>query len=242
MKVNTGIGIQGPTLLLAACAAALIGGCGVEATLRHHRVSLELAAAGDAELALAVHDQRPYVRSEEKIPAYVGSLRKAGIPYDAHTASGRALAADMARVVERALAERGFSIRRIDSRPAQIEIEVVKRLAASGAARSLLLAVREWHADVRSEQTLLKYDLGLKVINAYRTVVAETSLRGEQELPGRPDIALPRAYREKLEALLNAPAVVAALSGPPAERPAAEHRDEAAAGGQAGRASAETGE
>ncbi len=234
MNANVGTGALGTTLLLGALAAALVGGCGVEATLRHHRVSLELAVAGEAELALAVHDQRPYVRSEEKIPAYVGSVRKAGIPYDAHTASGRPLAADMARVVELALVKRGFSIRRIDSQPAQIEIEVVKRLVANGGGRSLLLVIRDWHADVRSEQTLLKYDLGLKVINAYRSVMAETNLRGEQELPGRPGIALPQAYREKLEALLNAPAVVAALSAPPPKKPAAEREEKTPAAEPAG--------
>lgn len=242
MNANVGTGALGTALLLGALAAVLVGGCGVEATLRHHRISLELAVAGEAELALAVHDQRPYVRSEEKIPAYVGSVRKAGIPYDAHTTSGRPLAADMARVVERALAKRGFSIRRIDSQPAQIEIEVVKRLVASGGGRSLLLAIREWHADVRSEQTLLKYDLGLKVINAYRSVMAETTLRGEQELPGRPGIALPQAYREKLEGLLNAPAVVAALSGPPAEKPAAEREEKTPAAEPAGPEPAEAAE
>ena len=242
MKTNRGNGILGPALLLGALAAALATGCGVEATLRHHRVAIELEAAGAGELALAVHDQRPYVRSEEKIPVYVGSVRKAGIPYDAHTASGRPLAADMARVVERALAKRGFSVRRVDSQPAQIEIEVVKRLVASGGGRSLLLAIREWHADVRSEQTLLKYDLGLKVINAYRSVMAETDLRGEQELPGRPGIALPQAYREKLEGLLNAPAVVAALSGPPAEKTAAEPEKKTPAAEPAGPQPAEPAE
>ncbi len=200
--------------LLAICAAA---GCGAGGTFRYHGYDLDLKVQGDVPLALAVHDQREYIRSDEKVRAYVGAVRKAGVPYDALTASGKPLATDVQGVVAKALTKRGFKVEQVKAAPHFKELDVVKLLVATGAEHSVLVAIREWMADVRSETIELSFDLRLAVINKHRSIVAQVERKGTDELSGRPEIALGQAYRAKLEELVNDPKIVEALGTGQAE-------------------------
>lgn len=194
--------------LMAICTAV---GCGAGGKFRYHGYDLELKAQGDGPLGLAVHDQREYIRSDEKVRAYVGDVRKAGVPYDALTTSGNPLATDIQGVLAKALSKRGFKVEQVEVAPHFKELDVVKLLVATGAERSVLVAIREWMADVRSENIELSFDLRLAVINKHRSIVAEVEHKGTDKLSGRPEIALGQAYRAKLEGLLNDPKIVEAL-------------------------------
>jgi len=197
--------------LASLLVIASTAGCGAGAKFRYDGYALALKAQGAGPLGLAVLDQREYIRSDEKARSYVGSVRKAGVPYDALTASGKPLAEDVQGVLSKALAARGFEIKTIKTAPHFTELEVVKLLVATGAKRSVLVAIREWMADVRSESIDLTFDLRITVVNEFRSIVAAAETKGTDHLSGRAQIALGQAYQAKLEGLLNDPAIVEAL-------------------------------
>jgi hypothetical protein len=205
--IRTGLSAAFLWVMLVSLGA----GCGPPPRFAFHKAQLSLTAQGAASLAVATHDQREYIRSDEKVRSYLGSVRKAGIPKDALTESGKPLAADVSSVLIAALAKRGFAPVPVKVMPHFTELDAVKVLMKAGQGHGLLLVIKEWHSDSKSESTKLRFDLRLSLINPHRSVVAESKLSGEKSLSGRPDIALPIAYQALLEKLVNDEKLVAAL-------------------------------
>jgi hypothetical protein len=166
--------------LLWVMLVSLGAGCGPPPRFAFHKAQLSLTAQGAASLAVATHDQREYIRSDEKARSYVGSVRKAGIPKTALTESGKPLAADVNVVLIAALTNRGFAPVAVKVMPHFTELEAVKALMKADQGHGLLLVIKEWHSDSGSESTSLKYDLRLSLMNQHRSVVAESKLYFER--------------------------------------------------------------
>lgn len=205
-----------PVVLIVACLSlfALAPACGPAGSYRVDDLQPKLAATGNRKLAVATHDQREYIRKDEKERSYLGALRKSGIPYDMLTASGKPLADDLTGVLCAALTRAGYTVLPIQVVPHFTELDVVKALTEKGAGRSVLLVLSEWMSDTRGELTDLRFDLRLSVINEHRSMVAQARIKGQEQLSGPAGQQVPQALQAKLEQLLGHADVSATLGDP----------------------------
>jgi hypothetical protein len=207
------------------CGALLLvlGGSGC-AFGRKHTYDLatpRLGHGGTTWLAIAGHDQRPSVVSGEKEPTFCGVQRGGfGNPFDVNTKSGQPLARDFAGAAQRGLAARGYRVTPVPTSPGARPADVTAALARTGAPVGLLLQISEWKSDTYNGTALI-YDVSLRVLNAQGQLLAQTTVKGRDDLgssfmdpAGHAEDVIPGAYQSKLEELLNAPAIVRALAPP----------------------------
>lgn len=201
--------------LLAVAIAAT--GCATGRGSAYHTVVADVRTPGAGPLALATHDRRAYVLSGTKPPAFVGVERgRFGGPSDVATPDGRPLAQDISQALASSLKRAGFTPVVLTVSPRAAPDEVQSALARA-ARRAMLLTVREWQTDT-AVNTTLTYDVSLAVIDPSGRALVEKRLSGRDELGGstlnptrHAREAIPRAFKAKLEALLNDPDVQRAL-------------------------------
>ena len=181
-----------------------------------------MKARGSLSVALAVLDQRVAVLTGEKRPDFVGFSRGGyGNPFDVLTVSGQPLADDFATSIGRALQQAGYRVTRVRVSNQASPPEVQDALLGAQAERALMLLIHEWKSDTYND-TALHYQVTLRVLGAGGEEMARAELAGDDDLGGSfmdpggfAEEAVPKAYKRRLERLLNDPAIVRALSPPP---------------------------
>lgn len=198
----------------------VLSGCAIGNRHAYHSVLATPTVSGSAQLGIATHDQRPYVLSGNKQPQFAGLSRGGyGNPFDIRTEDDAPLADGMTQALANSLRARGFRpvvvIVAASMSPAQVQ----ERLAQSGGDRAVVLTLREWKSDTYVGTGLL-YDVTLSVVDPSGRALAEKRLSGKDDLganawnpPAHAREAVPRAFKGKLEELLNDAAVTAALTG-----------------------------
>ena len=195
-----------------------LGACAVGNKHAYHTVTADLAASGSGRISVATHDQRPYVLQQAKGPQFVGLSRGGyGNPFDVTTEDDRPLTDGMTQAISNSLAKKGF-------RPVPVFVplfespeSVRKMLMQTGVDRAILLTLREWKSDTYMN-TALHYDVTLNVLDRTGRVIGEKRLQGGDHLggdainpPAHAREAVPKAFKAKLEELLNDPGVANAL-------------------------------
>lgn len=195
-------------------SVAVLSGCAVGQTFRYDQTPLDIKATGNTSVAVASVDKRPYVKSAEKDPNYVGNLRGGfGNPFNVTTESGKPLAEDMSSVICSSLKSKGFTCTPVSIAVNQPDSEVKSKLKATNADRLMQLTIEEWMSSTYTN-TGLTYNISLIEMNRDGAVLAEKTLKGDDDLggsflnpPAHAKEAVPQAYKAKLEALLNDAAV-----------------------------------
>jgi hypothetical protein len=173
---------------------------------------------GHNRVAVSAWDQRSYVLSGHKDPDYVGSQRNGyGIPFNVKTASGQPLATEMGNALVLTLASAGFGATPVRVTPQNTEGEVIHSLLQGQTVRAVLLRVDDWQSDTYHNPTVT-YDLTLKVYDRVGHKLASSSLKGSDDLQGRffdpmgkARQTVPALFQQKIQLLLDAPQVQAAL-------------------------------
>ena len=182
-------------------------------------VVADIGYPGTAAVAVAVQDQRPYVKSGNKQADYVGVIRGGfGNPFSLATKSGRPLAEDMAAATVASLKNKGFKAVAVTTSPEGTEKKLLAELRGSGADKLLLLTLNEWRTDTYQKVTL-EYDVTLTVYDKNGKRLAEKKLDGKEYLHSDSTSNAfkvstresPRAFKRKLEELLNDPGVARAV-------------------------------
>ncbi len=215
-------------------AFALILGCAVAAsgcTYGHHyahHLANPLVEQGRAmSLALAVQDQREYVNSGGR-PDFVGFTHGGlGNAFDVTTASGQPLAADFATSIRRGLESAGYRVTPVRVMDRAQRETVARALTKTGAERLLAVQIDAWTCDTW-KRTQFDYDVTLRVLDARGHGLGQARVSGSEVLGGdfvdpvgHAAVVLPRVYVQKLEQLLNDPAIKRGLlPTPPAPVPA----------------------
>jgi hypothetical protein len=209
---------------LVVIAMLVLSGCAFGNRHAYHSVLATPALSGTAQVGIATHDQRPYVLSRNKDPQFVGLSRGGyGNPFDVRTADDAPLADGITQALTNSLRARGFRPVAVIVAASMSPSQVQERLAQAGGDRAVLLTLREWKSDTYVGTGLI-YDVTLSVVDSSGRVLGEKTLNGRDDLggnfwdpPGHAREAVPRAFKGKLEDLLNDAAVTAALtSGSPA--------------------------
>lgn len=204
--------------LAPVLVAMALSGCAVGQSFRYDNTTLDVKAAGSSSVAVASVDKRPYVKTAEKDPNYVGNLRGGfGNPFNVSTESGKPLADDMSSVICSSLKRKGFTCTPVSIAVNEPEAQVKSKLKATNADRLIQLSIDEWMSSTYTN-TALAYDIQLTEMGRDGAILAEKKLKGEDDLggsfmnpPGHAKEAVPQAYKNKLEELLNDTAVLQAL-------------------------------
>ncbi len=214
------IGWYRPWIFLVG--AVLLGACAVGNQHAYHAVTADLTSSGSGRIGVATHDQRPYVVQKEKGPHFVGLSRGGfGNPFDVTTEGDRPLADAMTRAISNSLQKKGFEPVPLFVPPSESSESVRKMLLQSQVDRAILLTLREWKSDTYMDTSLL-YDVTLNVLDRTGRVIGEKRVQGRDNLgadvinpPAHAREAVPKAFKAKLEELLNDPAVAKALRPSP---------------------------
>ncbi len=204
-------------LLLTFFALAL-NACAVGNTHRYHDTVADIKASNTIVIAVATHDQREYVISGRKNPDFVGLSRGGyGNPFNVSTASEKPLAEDMTQSIANSLAKKGFkavpvTVVHTDNRQA-----VIDKLRAADGERMLIFTLTEWKSDTYMNTALI-YDVKAEVLDRNGKTIAEREIKGRDDLggsfmnpPSHAKEAVPVAFKEKIEKLLNSSEIEAAL-------------------------------
>jgi hypothetical protein len=204
--------------------AVLCGGClAVGQAFTLATVALTLAASGASSIAIAVLDKREWIRSGAKKPCFAGTLRGGfGNPFDVNVRGYVPLAQVTADVVVKGLLAKGFKASAAKIDPVADDPAALAALKSSGAAKLLLIDIQKWQSDTYMKVGM-HYLLVAKVMDAAGNVLAEASVTGADD--GKDDLkgsamnpagyakkVVPKAFRDQLERLLNADAIVKALA------------------------------
>ncbi len=206
-------------ILLAGCAA---GGEQEHELEQEHEHEYRDAGASFATttsktVAVAVQDKRNYVVRGDRPASFAGTSRgMVSRPQDISTASGLPLAGDMASSIAAGLKRRGVTAFGVAVSPGDSDAAAQKTLLAAKADRFVLLTLHEWKADITTN-AFLHFIVRLRVFDRKGKELAAKDLQGRDDLAGGSVLtaqsreAVAEAYRLKLEALFNDPAIVAAL-------------------------------
>jgi hypothetical protein len=204
--------------LLLACLT-LLGGCFIGNKYDYDNTRTAVGYAGQGKhVAVAAWDQRPYVTNGDKDPHFVGLQRNhLGIPFNVSTTSGLPLASEMTNSMVRALANAGFAATPVTLQPGGAEPGARNALLAGQPARGMLLRVDNWESDTLINPAVF-FDLTLVVYDAGGRTLAVKSVKGSDDLEGKllggkgtTKQIVPDLFRKKVELLLNAPEIAAAL-------------------------------
>lgn len=196
-------------ILLILCCV-LLASCAIGNQQSYHDAIADINASGNITVAVGTHDQRQYVLSGQSSPNYVGMQRGGyGNPFNVTTLSGKTLAEDMTASICNSLSARGFKTVAVTVTHSDTRDRVLEKMRAQKSERLLLLSLNEWQSDTY-QNTGLAYDIKLDVFDAEGKKLAETALKGNDNLggsfwnpPAYAKEAVPKAFKEKIEALLN---------------------------------------
>ena len=202
---------------LATLAVLVLSGCAV-GNKYIYTTNANLSFAGSDTVAVAVSDEREYIRSGNKTPNFVGLQRGGyGNPFDVTTASGKSLAQDMTATIVSSLIVKGFNASGLPADTQRSMVETKNQLLATSANKRLLLILSEWKSDTMVN-VALKYDVTVAVFDRDGRLIGRNELQGSDDLggnywnaPSHAKKAVPDGFKAKLEALLNAPEIANAL-------------------------------
>ncbi|HEY7322582.1 MAG TPA: hypothetical protein VIE89_33880 [Candidatus Binatia bacterium] len=167
--------------LILTLAGFLLNGCAVGQKFDYAASIINVDSLTPAHsAAVAVLDQRVYIRNGDKKESFVGLSRGGyGNPFDVRTASGLPLASEMATAVVAALRTKGIQAEALTVRPTDGSSQARQALIQAGLDRALLFTLTEWKTDTMM-RTGLSYDVTLEVFDRTGKRVARKQLFGKE--------------------------------------------------------------
>ena len=211
-------------LLFLLPVALLMGGCmAVGQVFNLGSIVAALVAAGGGAIAIATLDRRKEVRAGAKPPFFAGTFRGGfGNPFNVVVRGKAPLADTFTNVIANSLKAKGYDAKPVIVPHTAEEPEALQQITATGVPRSLLIEIHEWQSDTMTN-VAMTYLLTAKVLDIQGNVVAQSSITGAEEgkdnlkgsvmnPPGYAKKAVPKAFQDHIERLLNHNDIVQALS------------------------------
>ena len=209
-------------LVLLAVSCLLLSGCSERYSHKYHGLNLDLKSEGSATIAVATHDQRPYIVSGDAKPDLAGIVRgQMYQPFDVTTASRNPFAEDITDTITRSLGSRGFTAIGVVVKHSDNDEMVRASLGRENASRSIVTTLYEWKSDIYMHRgTSLWRDIRMQVLDAAGNTIGEKRISEESSLSPRSMNAwehskktVPTALVKTLETLLNSEEISSALVG-----------------------------
>ncbi len=203
-------------ILLFLLVTVWLGGCAIGNTHPYDLGDANFDLKTEKTVAVTVLDHRPYIVAGDKQPNFVGLMRGGfGNPFDVTTSSDRPLAQDMTISIVDSMKKKDVNAVGVVVPHSTDEATARRKLLAADADRYVFLVLQEWKSDTYISTALL-YNVSLEVLGSSGAQLADTTLRGKDNLgaglvPADARTAVETAVRLKLEAAFNDPEIVAAL-------------------------------
>lgn len=194
----------------------LVSACAAGNTYRYDLGDAALEVESENTVAVTTMDIRPYVRSGEKDPDFVGLFRAGfGNPFDVTTDSGRPLADDVTLSIVKALQANNVSTQAVNTPPGSGVEAVREALLGADADRFAMFVIRDWKSD-KYHNSGLAYDVTLNILAQDGSVLAGKNVKGHDNLgpgllPADARVSTEQAFRKKLEEAFGDPSIKAAL-------------------------------
>lgn len=210
-------------LLVLVPLALLLGGClAVGQAFQLTQVVAALVATGGGAIAVAALDRREWIRGKAKPPFFAGTLRGGfGNPFDVVVGGKIPLADAFSQVIAASLKAKGFQPQVVTTAVEDAEEQARQKLAATGAGKALLVTIDKWQSDTYTNVgmhyllTVAVLDAGGNQLASHRITGAEDgkdNLKGSVMNPaGYAKKAVPKAFQDQIERLLNDESIVKAL-------------------------------
>ena len=205
--------------LVFLCTVTLyVSGCAVGNKHNYHGVIAQLETANTFIVAIGTQDTRPFILDGDKDPDFVGLSRGGfGNPFNVTTLTGNTLAQDMSEAIKNSFLKKGYDAKIVLLGPHDDFSTVVDKLKEINASRLVYLKLTNWKSDTYTNTALI-YDAYLMVLNENGQMLAKKTIQGRDNLmgsamnpPAHAKKAVPVAFSQKLEELLNDPEVQKAL-------------------------------
>jgi hypothetical protein len=204
--------------IISLLSILILTSCAVGNQHSYHDTIANIAVSGNITVAATTHDQREYIVSGQSPLNYVGMQRGGfGNPFNVTTASGKPLAEDITTSICHSLSVKGFRAIAVNVAPSDNRNDVIAKLRTSESQRLLLLTLNELQSDTYSNVGF-SYNMKLEVFDPNGNKLAEKSIKGDDSLggsawnpPERARGVIPKAFKEKLEALLNSGEILKTL-------------------------------
>jgi hypothetical protein len=195
-------------LAACACVLVLLGGCAFGQKITYSDTVADVEASGNKSIALATHDQRPYVVSGNKEPRFAGIARGGyGNPFDVSTVSGAPLADEFSSSISKSLDARGFRTSVVTVSATQSRRAALDALRKGLAQRSVLVTLKEWKSD-KFFNTSVSYDSTVTVYDENGQELASRTFKGDDNIGKGPVLT---EFKNKIEEWFSDPKIVAAL-------------------------------
>jgi hypothetical protein len=200
--------------ILLCVLVLCVGGCSHRYTYNYPGAIIDIEFSGNSTISVAVHDQRVYIKTVAKSPDFVGLQRGwFGEPNDVSTENGKPLAENMTAVISSSLAKKGFSVKPVIVSHADKVDMVMNKLTSVKTNRLVLLTIKEWKTDTKKYSKLI-FNLSFKIFDTDKHILAEKNISSDGENIGTgPENVAPNAFKEKMESMINDPALAMALKG-----------------------------
>lgn len=207
--------------IMALVCGLILSGCAIGNKHNYRDVIASLPVMASGSAVVATHDRRPYILSGAKPQNFVGLQRGGyGQPFDVST-GGETFASSFSAAVCNSLRKVGSGCEVAQTVPSEEPSQVIQKVLQRRPQRGLIFTVNEWKSDgmVRAS---LRYDVTLSVIDSGGVILASKQVQGNDVTADSIWVmSPPRAARKgalaalktKMEELLGAPNVVAALNG-----------------------------
>lgn len=206
------------TILTQGCIAEILNSfkCSYETVTANFNI------IGSGKLAVTTHDARVDIvagRYSERLAA----LKHAPIgTIEQGTSSGKPLAEDMTGALVASFEKSGFKTTAVIVGTSDSEKVVKNKLLAANVNKSVILLLNEWVNNIANmdQRITLVYDVTLQVLDNSANIIAEKHIKGEDDLGADPwaftgkesRIKVEKAFKAKLEELVNNPDIQRALS------------------------------
>lgn len=178
-----------------------------------------LPETGNAKLAVATVDERPYVLNGKNPPEYVGIIRGGyGNAFNRDTEDGKPLADDFSSSIVNSLAAKGFQVIAVSTPLASNSAAALRSLQQSGAHRLILVELRDWQSDTMLNPTV-NCDVTLHIYDSSSRELASVTDTGNYDMHGASIFTQPgnsakkvyQFYEHKIVEWFSNPQVEAAL-------------------------------
>ena len=192
----------------------VLSGCAFGQRISYTEPTLISAPKSTPPLLIVTADDRPYVRSGNKNPNWVGLMRSGfGIPYGVHTRSGKPFADDVQSLVTNSLKQQNVDIVGLSLPSGTKQTELESAQLSNPGRTLMLLSIRDWKTDVYFRAGL-KYDLSLTIYDRSLKEVTSEQVSGDTTLnSSNPRLSSPTAALGGfIETLLSRPEIVTSLN------------------------------
>lgn len=189
MKIRTirNCGLLVAAAVLTACSYAM-----------PYEGTVALPEAGNAKLAVATVDERPYVLNGKNPPEYVGIIRGGfGNAFNRDTDDGKPLADDFSSSIVNSLAAKGFQVIAINTPPASSPAAALSSLQESGAHHLILVELRDWQSDTMLNPTV-NCDVTLHIYDSSGRELASVKDTENYDMHGASIFSTPGDSSEKV--------------------------------------------